>query len=86
MNRGWNVDPKSIGIGLLVGVCVMAARDRGPAEAPALPRYDVEALRDQNGNTILVILDHQTNRVHHPNLAVQLGGEGARVQDMISPR
>ncbi len=61
------IDLKTLLIGLLLGVCVtltMAQRAAEPAhKLDADYRYQISAVREDNGAYNLLILDHETNKV-----------------------
>ena len=68
--RCCSLDWKTLTIGVLLGVCVMLARQSiqsAPAAAPPAPvspRYQIAAYPSPDPNdTIVWVLDHQTNKV-----------------------
>jgi hypothetical protein len=68
--RCCSIDWKTLAIGVLLGACVMLARQSlqsAPAAAPpapSSPRYQIAAYPSSTpGETIIWALDHQTNKV-----------------------
>ena len=63
-------DVRNVVVGLLTGVVItvavgqVAAPDRRQAPPPPVQRYQITAMRDNNGNEYLYILDHQTQKLY----------------------
>jgi hypothetical protein len=85
-------DVRNVTIGLLTGaVLVLAmgqapAQDRGgPGAQPALVlRYQITAGRDNAGNEVLFVLDHQTQKVRRAG--TNIGADGATVAQLAQIR
>ena len=52
------------------------------AQAPPVVRYQIATTRDNIGNQYLVILDHQTQRIHRRS-ADQIGGNSPTVEQLL---
>ena len=81
-------DMRSLGLGLLLGVCVMIAV--GQAAAPNHPdgtRYEVTPSYGEGGNYEFFIHDRQTNKVYHRTLGNgELRPDGTLVEDILKHR
>jgi len=81
-------DLRNVGIGLVLGICVMLAV--GQAAAPNNPngtRYQITPSKAEAGNYEFFIHDLQTNKVYHRTIgSAQLAPEGTLVEDILKQR
>jgi hypothetical protein len=85
-------DVRNVTIGLLTGAALVLAMGQAPAQdrggpraQPALVhRYQITAGRDNAGNEVLFVLDHQTQKVHRAS--TNIGADGAPVAQLAQIR
>jgi hypothetical protein len=83
-------DLRNLATGVVLGVVATLAlgQARAPDRRPAQPvqervqRYQISAMRDNNGNDYLFILDHETQQVHRRS-ANGIGANSPTVMQLI---
>ena len=75
---------RSLGIGLVLGVCLVltAGQAAAPREAGG-PRYSVTASHPQPGSYEFFIVDHTTNKIYHRTDS-DLRPSGTPIEELIA--
>jgi hypothetical protein len=80
-------DLRNVGIGVMLGICVMLAVGLAAPNNPNGTRFHVTPTKAEGGNYEFFIHDLQTNKVYHRTIGSgQLASEGTLVEDILKQR
>jgi len=79
-------DLRNLGIGLVLGICVMLAVGQAATNNPNGTRFQITPLRGE-ANYEFLIHDLQTNKIYHRTVGLgNLPAEGTLVEDILKQR